>query len=335
MCFRRIVLWLSVSLLCTSVLAPYVSEAQEEVTPDNSEQRAPQLSFTSEVAVVAVVDSSQVPLNRNLTLTIKASCTGDISQYEFQWPNPPDIDRFDIVGSSSANIIRDEGGQHVTVKEFRYILKPVGEGQGRIGPVTLFYTDKKSQRDYSLTTRALSVEVTEPVTGGSAGMAATLYLPIGLVIAILAGGAFFYLRKMRGREEIVIPEQEMKSPEENALEELEAVPELRLAGETKEYYSAISSTLRRYIDRKYALRTLELTTHDIVGNLRLKEVAQEVITGIEQILNICDMVKFARHEPAPADLDRILSMAQDFFSKRTRFSSGDVRQDGAEKESQS
>ncbi|UCE18295.1 MAG: hypothetical protein JSV84_15800 [Gemmatimonadota bacterium] len=324
---RCLVLWLSVSFLHASILCQGVSQAQIESTPDDSTQLIMLPSFSADVVVEAMVDSSRVPFNRNLTLTIKVSCTGDISRYEFQWPNPPDIDRFDIVGSSSANVVSDEGGQRVTVKEFRYILKPVGEGQGRIGPITLFYTDKKSQRDYSLSTRALRVEITEPLTGGSAGVAATLFVPVGLVIVLLAGGAFFYLRKMRGRKEIEVPQQEVKSPEETALEELETVPELRLAGEIKEYYSAISNTLRRYIDRKYALRTVELTTHDIVGNLRLKEVAQEVIAGIEQILNICDMVKFARHEPPPADLDRILSMAHNFFTSRMHVPPAEVQEE--------
>ena len=114
------------------------------------------------------------------------------------------------------------------------------------------------------------------------------------------------------------------------MEELESIPELRLAGETKEYYSAISDILRHYIDRTFTLRTQELTSPDIINNLRLKEVEQDVITDIENILNICDMVKFARHEPAPADLDRILSMAQDFFTRRIQASSRDVKEEEKE-----
>ena len=321
MCLRRVVRWLFFSFLCTSALIPHASEAQEEDTADNSARWAPQPSFTSEVAVEAVVDSSRVPLNRNLTLTIKVSCTGDISHYAFQWPNPPDLDRFDIVGSSSANIVRDEGGHIVTVKEFRYILKPVGEGQGRIGAVLLHYTDKISQKDHSLSTRAVGIEITEPVIRGTGGMPATPYLLIGLAVIILSGGGFVYLRKKKEKKEMPIPEIEAKSPEEIALEKLENAPRLRVAGETKEYYSAISNSVRSYIDRKFFLRTLELTTHDIVNSLKLKEVDEETILTIEKILTTCDMVKFARHEPAPSDLDQILTLAQNFFKTRMQISS--------------
>lgn len=322
--FRCLFFRLVVPVLCS--LLPYQSgpEAQGFLAPEDSTQLSAQLPDAGEVAVEAVVDSSRVPLNRTLTLTVRASCIGDIDRYQFQWPIPPDFDRFDLVGSASANIVRDERDQLLTVKEFKYILQPVGQGQARIGAVTLLYTDKLTQREYSLTTRTIEVEITEPVAGDTGGVLSTLWLLVGL-LAVISVCGLVYLRKRRGRKEEAVPLVETKTAEETALEELEKVPELRLAGETKEYYSAISNTLRRYIDRRFSLRTLELTTHDIVNSLRLREVAEETIIEIEKVLNTCDMVKFTRHEPPPSDLDQIYSMAQDFFKNRLQNNSAEKR----------
>ena len=329
--YRHFVLWLSVPLFSLFVLFLSFPEAQDSSTSEDSTLRIPQLSFSSEVALEAVVDSSKVPLNRPLTLTIRASCRGDMNQYEFQWPDPPDLNRFEIVGSSSANIVTDKSGHLLTVKEFRYILEPIGQGTGRIGPVTLLYTNKSTQKEYSLSTRAVGVEITEPVERSASGLTIYLLVIIGLVTVVLLAGGLIYVKKRRKVEEGPTPLVETKIPEEMALEELEKVPELRLSGETKEYYSAISNTLRRYIDRTFTLRTSELTTHDIINSLRLKEVEEEISVEIEKILSICDMVKFAGHEPSSSDLDQILSMAQDFFKSRMAFSTGDVNEGDEEK----
>ena len=326
MCFRSLVLWLSLPLLCLPY--QFVSEAQTAFPHEDSTQLIHPLSFPADVSVEAVIDSPRVPLNRNLILTIQVRCTGDINQYEFQWPGPPDIDRFEIVGSSSANIVKDQRGQLVNIKEFRYVLKPVGEGHGRIGPVTLFYTDRVTQKEYSLNTRPMGVDITEPVAERSQGFSTLLLLLIGLTGVLFGGVVLIYVRKRKGRKKEMAPPIETVSPEEIALEELDMVPELRLAGELKEYYSAISSVFRRYIDRTYSLRTSELTTHDIVSNLKLHEVAEDTLMEIEKILNMCDMVKFARQEPASSDLDRIFSMAQDFFTSRAQVSARDMREEG-------
>ena len=327
---RCLVVWLSLILICVTVLFTSSPEAQGKIAPNDSTHLITPLSFTSEVAVEAVVDSTRVPLNRNLTLTIKIICTGDVNQFEFQWPNPPDLDRLDIVGSSSANIVRDEAGHLVTVKEFRYILKPVGEGHGRIGPVTLSYTDKLSQRDYSLSTRVISVEITESLIDDGGGTKVIVLPLFGLLVIISIFGILFYSKKRRSSQEEATSIIDTVSPEKIALEELGKVPELRLAGELKEYYAAISSVFRRYIDRTYSLRTLELTTHDIIHNLKLHGVAEDTTKEIEKILNMCDMVKFAPQEPAASDLDTILSRAQDFFESRIQISSKDVTEEGRE-----
>lgn len=323
---RRLVKGLVIPLLCLPFLSRTASLAQEAYPPEDSSRLFLQHPQKGEVSVEAVLDSPRIPSNRTLTLTIRARCTGDINQYEFQWPGPPDIERFEMTGSSSANIVKDQGGQRVSIKEFRYVLKPVGQGLGRIGSVTLVYTDKITRREYSLSTRPLSVEVTAPAAGESGGISRALLLVLGLFTIGVVGGLVFYLRRSRIRREEVKPLVEAKSPEEIALGKLETIPELQVAGETKEYYSSISNVLRDYIDRKFSLRTMELTTPDIINHLRLRGAEDETLAEIEKILHICDMVKFARHEPSPSDVDHILSAAQDFFTSRVNVSSADAGQ---------
>ena len=312
----RLVKGLYIPLFCLLICCRQDALAQQYTPPADSTPHYIQPPQPGEVSIEAVVDSPTISSNHTLTLTIRAYCIGDMNRYDFQWPSPPDLDRLEIVGSSSANRVEDRGDRLVSVKEFRYILKPVGQGEGRIGPATMHYTDKTTRREYSLSTRTLSVEVTEPVEGASGGMNAIFVLIPVFVVVVLVGGILFLRRRRRPEQDVAASPVDVRGPEEIALERLEAVPELRLAGETKEYYSAIANVLREYIDRAFSLRTMELTTPDIIDHLRMQHTDDETIAEIEKIFHICDVVKFTPHEPSPPDLDQILSMTRDFFTGR-------------------
>jgi hypothetical protein len=41
---------------------------------------------------------------------------------------------------------------------------------------------------------------------------------------------------------------------------------------------------------------------------------------------MCDVVKFAPHEPSPSELDHILSLAKDFLTSRMELSVGNERE---------
>jgi len=314
---------LLIPLVCFLLLCPSASFLQEAFPPVDSTRLPAPVSLPGELSVEAVVDSPHVPSNQTLTLTVRATCIGDIYLYDFQWPAPPDLDRFEIVGSSSGNIVKkDSDGRLISIREFIYILKPVGQGQGRIGSAMLNYTDKMTGMEHTLSTRPITIDVTGPTVGDSGKLGGAKWFILVLLVLGIGGGVLLLMKKRGSRTEEVGQSLETKGPEERALEQLESVPEFRLAGEMKEYYSAISTILREYIDDRFSLRTMELTTPDIVNHLQIREIDDETRADIEKILNICDMVKFARHEPLPADLDAIYAMARDFFSQRKEEPSG-------------
>jgi len=267
-----------------------------------------------EVLVEARVESTSIPLNRVLTLKVTATCLGDMDRYEFRWPGPPELDNFGIVGNAEANVVADDSGQIRTSREFTYLLKPAGEGTGRIGPVSLFYLDRLTGKEHSLSTRTISVDVTGPVSEGAGGGRLVLRMSLILLAAV---GAFLFLflrRKRRPAPAGSLSPERIQSPAELALEELEAVPGLRLEGEIKQSYSTISGAFRHYIDRTFAFRTAELTTRDIIDHLRTEDIAEDHVQKLEVILSTCDVVKYAPHEPSPADLERLLSQAREYFS---------------------
>ena len=68
---------------------------------------------------------------------------------------------------------------------------------------------------------------------------------------------------------------------------------------TKEYYSTLSHVLREYIETKYFIRTLEMTTEEIESTIEILEFEEENFIKIINILKKSDQVKYARHDPIP------------------------------------
>ena len=68
---------------------------------------------------------------------------------------------------------------------------------------------------------------------------------------------------------------------------------------TKEYYSTLSHVLREYIETKYFVRTLEMTTEEIENAIEIFQFEEENFNKIINFLKKSDQVKYARHAPIP------------------------------------
>ena len=77
------------------------------------------------------------------------------------------------------------------------------------------------------------------------------------------------------------------------------IKELDTSVLTKEYYSILSHVLREYIETKYFVRTLEMTTEEIENAIEIFQFEEENFIKIINFLKKSDQVKYARHAPIP------------------------------------
>lgn len=68
-------------------------------------------------------------------------------------------------------------------------------------------------------------------------------------------------------------------------------------GKTKAYYTALTSILRTYIDGRWGIGAMEMTTDEIIIALRDVEMPTASRTHLIEILRTADFVKFAKAEP--------------------------------------
>jgi len=98
------------------------------------------------------------------------------------------------------------------------------------------------------------------------------------------------------------------SPEQKAHQQLDAA--LRLLLEPKLFCSTVSDAVRVYLEDRFAFRAPERTTDEFLLELqkssRLNDGQKQSLAGF---LEQCDLVKFARFEPAETELKQLHSVA--------------------------
>ena len=104
-----------------------------------------------------------------------------------------------------------------------------------------------------------------------------------------------------------------ESPEQRAIQRL---GELDSNGLTKDFYAELSHISREYIETKYFIRTLEMTTEEIRKNKDLFPMSDNVFSKWIQFLSEADMVKYAKDVPISEkknlDKDMIFSLIQKY-----------------------
>jgi hypothetical protein len=140
-----------------------------------------------------------------------------------------------------------------------------------------------------------------------------------ILIALLAGVIVYlvvrYLRKRmkshEGREIIEIPDP----PHIIAFRELERLRDEQLwqKGEVKHYYTVLTEILREYLEKRFRVSSLEMTTSETLDALVKTGFKRDgSYNNLKSVLTGADLVKFAKHKPDAAENENHFSQSWDF-----------------------
>ncbi|MGM0931884.1 MAG: DUF4381 domain-containing protein [Bacteroidota bacterium] len=160
-----------------------------------------------------------------------------------------------------------------------------------------------------------------------------------LVILVLAGLVFYlYRRKQKKEAEKELP------PYEQVILELQQLDNSSLLEkrEVKEYYSQLTFSARKYLDREVYDRALESTTSELIDYLELNKNAgklkldEKTIKDLKVILSRADLAKFANSRPdiitAKSDRSRIGDIIEEVKTSIPEPSEEEIREDEAYRE---
>jgi hypothetical protein len=123
-----------------------------------------------------------------------------------------------------------------------------------------------------------------------------------LAAAALIWGAIILAKKLKRKENIAEPVLIPDPAHIIAFRELEKLKNEKLweSGEVKLYYSRLTEILRQYLENRYGVYSLEMTTSETLNALAKTGFKKdEKYASLKAILNGADLVKFAKYKPDP------------------------------------
>lgn len=139
-----------------------------------------------------------------------------------------------------------------------------------------------------------------------------------IVLLLIAFGVYAYFKWFKKgsvpfikKTEIVIP------PFDEAIMKLTQLKSEKLweSGQDKEYYTRLTDILRNYIDRRFNVNAMEMTSSQIIDVLRRNEETMPVNDQLNKILEMADFVKFAKMRPLPEDNEVSYQRAVNFVNE--------------------
>lgn len=149
------------------------------------------------------------------------------------------------------------------------------------------------------------------------------WLPWFLAVAVIIGGILFIVRRWRNRSvpavEDVVPPPPLEPAHIVALRELDRIGKEAAwkRGQVKAHHAAVSEVLRTYFERRYNYPAMERSTDELrsgLGHLPIRTQEKELIL---ELLQLTDLVKFAKWSPLPADHQRIVDKGIQFVEITT------------------
>jgi hypothetical protein len=128
-------------------------------------------------------------------------------------------------------------------------------------------------------------------------------LPWILIGIVSAAAIFFIVRGLRKFRKTEIVPAAVINPEPAhviAFRELEKLSEEKLwqKGEVKKYYTRLTEILRQYLENRYGILSLELTTGETLEELvKTGFKKDDSYRLLESVLRGGDLVKFAKYRP--------------------------------------
>jgi hypothetical protein len=168
------------------------------------------------------------------------------------------------------------------------------------------------------TTKAFK-DIKAPIQAPFSWLELLPYIGYALLALLIIGTIiYFVVRKLKKEKTVIVEKpQVIIPPYVKALEELQKLVQQKLwqEGKIKDYYTGITEILRVYIQDRYGISTLEMTTDEIILALRRKDINEVMKQKLRDILVLSDLVKFAKENPLPTDHEFCFTASVDFVNE--------------------
>ena len=214
--------------------------------------------------------------------------------------------------------------------KYEYWISVFDTGRFVIPPFPVAYFPSDTTKDYKIIeASAINIYVESVLTDENKELRdvkSPVYIPFdylsfSLVVIgalILAAMIFFGYKFYQKRKEsgyLFIPPEPPRPAHEIALEALNALiaKDLLMQKEFKQYYIELSEIIRTYIEGRFFIKALEETSYEILNDIHQQEITEESYSALKELLELSDLVKFAKYLPIEAENANSEMLAREFI----------------------
>ena len=292
----------------------------------------------SQVEVHAVLDTSKIRIGEQTRLDIYMNYNAKLEKnLSIEWPSFGDtiIKQIEVLSVTKIDTtFPDKNNPDIIQQHLQVLITSFDSGYYAI-PGFKFIINKDTAN--TKFTEILMLEVLSVPTDTSIAKVKDIkapldepfdwhwYLPYaywGFAILAALVILIIVIRKLTKKNpvEIIIDDTPKIPAHVTALETLEKIKQEAIwkDNKTKEYYSEIADTVRLYIEERFKINALELTSDEIIKVFKSQVVDSESKGKLTQILTLSDFVKFAKQIPIEAEHTLTLNNAFDFVNGTKR-----------------
>lgn len=285
------------------------------------------LSFaqSSLIEVSAAVDQSVITIGDRITYTLIIKHDKNL---KIEQPGPAaNLGMFEIKDYEFHEPTEQEG---IIVEQYDYTISVYDTGKFVIPPFPVAFFASDTSHDYQII-KSEPIDITvksllQAEDTDIKDIKPPLLIPANYLRLILVGGgillliaivifAIYYYRK-RKKGEPLFRKEVIRPAHEIAFEELELL--LRKSyindGKFKQFFIELSDILRHYLENRFYITAMEETTTEVLESIKEIELPDDSFEKAKEVLDLSDLVKFAKYEPQQQEIDRAVELSREFIS---------------------
>lgn len=281
--------------------------------------------FAQDVKVGARIDAAQIMVGDQARLFIEAQHNPKTSQ--LQWAVIPDtFNKLEVVEKGKIDTVKNGDlviyKQRLLITGFdsglcvvpRFAFNVIPNG----GQLTVQQTDS-----FPILVQTVAVDTAQPYKGikdiiyvKSSWLDYLWYIIGGVLLVLLTVITVVYFMRSKKPEAPAPPPPPAETPNEKAVRQLNELEQKKLweNNQPKEYHTELVDILRTYIEERFGVNVMELTSDEILYKVAVHKEMSHHRLLLSNILYIADLAKFAKTQPTPQENHSAMEYARQFIT---------------------